>query len=74
MAHGLFAPLQREEENTLRRIAYGVAKPQQHFTPDVSRLRTLSLIDECDGLLRLTPLGLRWISGSAGRHTGTGLR
>jgi hypothetical protein len=71
MAHGLFAPLQREEENTLRRIAYGSAKPQQHFTPDVSRLRSLSLIDECDGLLQLTPLGLCWISSSTGRQMAT---
>jgi len=68
MAHGLFAPLQREEENTLRRIAYGSARPHQHFTPDVSRLRTLALVDEFEGLLQLTPLGLLWISGSAGRQ------
>jgi hypothetical protein len=68
MAYGLFAPLQREEENTLRRIAYGASLPRQHFTPDVIRLRTLSLVDECDGQLQLTPLGLKWFSGSAGRH------
>jgi hypothetical protein len=68
LAHGLFAPLQREEENTLRRIAYGASTPRQHFTPDLNRLRVLSLIDESDGRLQLTPLGLQWLSGSAGRH------
>ncbi len=71
MDGGWFAPLLREEENTLRRIAYGVHRPRDHFTPDVKLLRTLSLVDECDGRLELTTLGRCWISQSAGRHIGT---
>ena len=71
MTQGWFAPLLREEENTLRRIAYGAGRPRDHFTPDITLLRDLSLVDECDGRLELTPLGRCWISSSAGRHIGT---
>jgi hypothetical protein len=72
MAPGLFAALDRDEEVALRRVAYGVSKPRHHFTPDLTRLRTLALIDECDGQLHLTALGLQWISQSAGRLMGSG--
>ena len=45
MAPGLFVALDREEEVALRRVAYGVSKPRQHFTPDITRLQTLDLVD-----------------------------
>ena len=72
MAPGLFAALDSEEEVALRRVAYGLSKPRQHFTPDLTRLRALALIDEYDGELQLTALGLLWISQSAGRLMGSG--
>ena len=72
MAQGLFVALDREEEAALRRVAYGASKPQQHFTPDITRLRTLALIDDCDGELQLSALGRQWISQSAGRFVGSG--
>lgn len=72
MAPGLFVALDREEEVALRRVAYGVSKPRHHFTPDLTRLRNLALIDDCDGELQLTVLGRRWISQSAGRLIGSG--
>ena len=71
MAPGLFVALDREEEVALRRVAYGVSKPRHHFSPDLTRLRTLALIDECDGELQLTALGRQWISQSAGRLMGS---
>lgn len=72
MARGLFVALDREAEAALRRVAYGVSKPQHHFTPDTDRLRTLALIDDCNGELQLTMLGRQWISQSAGRLLGSG--
>lgn len=67
MAPGLFVALDREEEVALRRVAYGVSKPRHHFTPDITRLQTLELVDNRDGQLQLTTLGRQWISQSAGR-------
>lgn len=72
MTQGLFVALDREEEVALRRVAYGVSKPRHYFTPDLTRLRTLALIDDCEGELQLTVLGRQWISQSAGRLMGGG--
>lgn len=72
MSQGLFVALDREEEAAVRRVAYGASEPRHHFTPDIARLRTLALIDECAGELQLTLLGRQWISQSAGRLVGSG--
>lgn len=72
MEQGLFVALDWEEEVALRRVAYGVSKPRHYFTPDITRLRSLELVDDYDGELKLTPLGRQWFSQSAGRLTGGG--
>lgn len=58
MDRGLRAPLSPNEESTLRQIA-DKALSQDHLRPaDLQRLRVLQLIDICDGLWRLTTMGL----------------
>lgn len=56
---GMLAPLSPHEEITLRRVALGFGQrahlPEQH----VRRLEQLALIEEADGTLRLTDLGLQ---------------
>ena len=56
---GILAPLSPHEEITLRRVALGFGGrdrlPEQH----VRRLEQLALIEEADGTLRLTELGLQ---------------
>lgn len=56
---GILAPLSPNEEITLRRVALGFGAadrlPQQH----VDRLVTLALVEQVNGALRLTELGLQ---------------
>lgn len=56
---GITAPLSPHEEITLRRVALGFGGrdhlPEQH----VRRLEQLALVEEADGALRLTELGLQ---------------
>jgi len=60
---GILAPLSPHEEITLRRVALGFGRrdhlPEQH----VRRLEQLALIEEADGALRLTELGLQRYAG-----------
>lgn len=60
---GILAPLSPNEEITLRRVALGFGArnrlPMQH----VQRLESLALIEEADGVLRLTELGLQRYAG-----------
>jgi hypothetical protein len=60
---GILAPLSPNEEITLRRVALGFGArdrlPMQH----VQRLESLALIEEADGTLRLTELGLQRYAG-----------
>jgi hypothetical protein len=57
MDRGLKAPLSPHEEVSLRRVALGVAHPADLAGRDVDRLKSLLLIEEVNGGLRLTPLG-----------------
>jgi hypothetical protein len=57
MTRGSLAPLSANEEVTLRRVALGIAKAANLSELDIKRLRALSLIEENDGSLRLTPTG-----------------
>lgn len=56
---GILAPLSPHEEITLRRVALGFGRrdhlPEQH----IRRLEQLALVEEADGSLRLTELGLQ---------------
>jgi len=56
---GILAPLSPHEEITLRRVALGFGLrdylPSQH----IQRLEQLALVEEVDGLLRLTEVGLQ---------------
>ena len=56
---GILAPLSPNEEITLRRVALGFGRrahlPEQH----IRRLEQLALVEEADGALRLTELGLQ---------------
>jgi len=60
---GILAPLSPHEEITLRRVALGFGRrdhlPEQH----VRRLEQLALIEEVDGAVRLTELGLQRYGG-----------
>lgn len=57
MTRGRSAPLSANEEVTLRRIALGICKTSQLSQRDVERLRTICLIEDTGGSLKLTPLG-----------------
>jgi hypothetical protein len=56
---GILAPLSPHEEITLRRVALGFGLrdhlPEQH----IRRLEQLALVEEANGTLRLTELGLQ---------------
>lgn len=57
MERGILAPLSPNEELALRRIAGGRSRLAVRAGQDVVRLKTLKLIEEIDGRLRLTSLG-----------------
>jgi hypothetical protein len=57
MPRGLEAPLSQNEEVTLRRVALG-GSPLRELAPrDVTRLKTLSLVEGENGELKLTEIG-----------------
>ena len=56
---GILAPLSPHEEITLRRVALGFGGSDRLSLPHVRRLQQLALIEEADGVLRLTELGLQ---------------
>lgn len=72
---GIFAPLSPHEEITLRRVALGFGWPDHLPSQHIRRLEQLALIEEANGALRLTELGLqryasldrpvKWDSGTA---------
>ena len=71
MERGLLAPLSPNEENALRRVAHGISKPKHLRDSSVERLKTLALIEEQDGRIRLTRLGAqRCADGTMGGTTG----
>ncbi len=57
MPRSLDAPLSPHEETALRRVALGAARPADVAPRDLMRLRTLELVEDADGLLRLTSVG-----------------
>jgi hypothetical protein len=57
MSRTLLAQLSPKEENTLRLIAHGIAKPKYLRAEDVSRLRHFGFVETVDGKAKLTPLG-----------------
>ncbi len=56
---GILAPLSPNEEITLRRIALGFGTRDGRAEQDVRRLKHLALVEEWDGGLRLTEVGLQ---------------
>ena len=56
---GITAPLSPHEEITLRRVALGFGAPARLEARHVQRLVQLALIEEADGGMRLTELGLQ---------------
>ncbi len=71
MDRGLHAPLSPNEELTLRRVAHGLADPKDLRSFDLSRLRTLALIEEGARGLRVTRLGLRRLAEKLSAQTDT---
>jgi hypothetical protein len=57
MERGLKAPLSPHEEVTFRRIALGIWKAKLLPARDVAYLIRLRLVDENEGLLKLSNLG-----------------
>jgi hypothetical protein len=60
---GILAPLSPHEEITLRRVALGFGRPDHLPLQHVRRLEQLALIEEADGMVRLTELGLQRYAG-----------
>ena len=56
---GILAPLSPHEEITLRRVALGFGQRAQLSPAHIQRLEQLALVEEADGILRLTELGLQ---------------
>ena len=56
---GILAPLSPNEEITLRRVALGFGTADRLPEEHVRRLETLGLVEQADGSLRLTELGLQ---------------
>lgn len=56
---GMLAPLSPNEEITLRRVALGFGVPDRLPPQHVDRLVNLALVEQVDGALRLTELGLQ---------------
>lgn len=64
MDRGLAAPLSPNEEVTLRRVAYGVVEAKILQPRHLTRLRSLALIEDHDGALRITKLGQQRLANS----------
>ena len=63
MERGLLAPLSPNEEKALRRVALGISKPKHLRDVAIVRLKRLSLVEEQDGCIRLTDLGVQRCAG-----------
>ncbi len=59
MERGLMVPLSPNEESALRRVANGISKPKHLRAGSVARLKSLALVEELDGRIRLTALGVQ---------------
>lgn len=58
MERGLLAPLSPNEQTALRRVASGISKPKHLSAASVARLKLLALVEEREGRIQLTPLGM----------------
>ncbi len=74
MDRGLKAPLSANEEITLRRVGYGIAKPNELIARDVERLSRLALIGWQGNRLVLTDTGQQRLAAMPGPHFQVGLR
>jgi hypothetical protein len=74
MDRGLLVQLSPSEELTLGRVAHGLADAKDLRSSDLSRLRTLALIDDGGGGLRITRLGLRRLAARQSAQTDTTTR
>ena len=63
MERGLLAPLSPNEEKALRRVAHGISEPKHLRDVAIVRLKRLSLVEEQDGRIRLTDLGVQRFAG-----------
>ena len=63
MERGLLAPLSPNEEQALRRVAHGISKPKHLRDASITRLKRLALVEEQDGRIRLTELGVQRFAG-----------
>ena len=59
MERGLLAPLSPSEEKALRRVAHGISKPKHLRDTSIARLKRLALVEELEGRIRLTELGVQ---------------
>ena len=57
---GILEPLSPHEEITLRRVALGFGRREHLPLQHIRRLEQLALVEETDGTLRLTELGLQF--------------
>ncbi|MBI3196444.1 MAG: hypothetical protein HYZ40_02820 [Rhodospirillales bacterium] len=64
MDRGLVAPLSPNEEITLRRVAYGVVKAKRLQLAHLTRLKSLALIEDRNGVLNVTPMGRQRLTNS----------
>ena len=64
MDRSLGAPLSPNEEVTLRRVAYGIAKSDDLQPSHVARLKRLALIEDRGGALFITQVGQRRLTNS----------
>jgi hypothetical protein len=62
MERGLLAPLSPNEEKALRRVAHGISKPKHLRDAPIARLKQLALVEEQDGRIRLTELGVQRVA------------
>jgi len=68
MDRGLTAPLSPNEEVTLRRVAYGIAKSEDLQPSHVARLKRLTLIEDREGTLFVTQTGHRRLANAPVRR------
>jgi hypothetical protein len=64
MDRSLAAPLSPNEEVTLRRVAYGIARSDDLQPSHVARLKRLALIEDRGGTLFVTQVGQRRLTNS----------
>lgn len=65
LARGLLVPLSSHEQTALQQVASGISEPNDLRATSLARLKMLALVEESEGLIRLTALGTqRWRDGT----------